>query len=100
MNNNNKNIMVEKISDININQNINENNNEYINEICCICSKSKCMNNYCRCNKNGNICNINCRCLGCENNSINIQKSIKPSNIVKEIEMKNNCKCKNSKFFN
>ena len=99
--NKNKNIMEDKISDFNINQNINENNNEdIIDQICCICSKSKCMNNYCRCHKNGNICNINCRCLGCENNSINIQKSIKPSNIVKEIEMKNNCKCKNSKCLN
>ena len=101
MNNNNKNNIIEKISNFNINQENNENNEDINDQICCICSKSKCMNNYCRCHKNGNLCNKNCRCLGCENNSINIKNSsIKPENSMKIIKMKNNCKCKSSNCFN
>ena len=46
-------------------------NNNKIDEIkeliSCICLKSKCLNNYCSCHKNGNTCNKNCRCLDCEN---------------------------------
>lgn len=101
INNNNQNNVIEKISDFNINQNSNENNEDINDQICCICSKSKCMNNYCRCHKNGNICNKNCRCLGCENTSINIKKEvISPSIQVNEIKNKNNCKCKSSNCFN
>ena len=51
--------------------------------------------------KNGNICNKNCRCLGCENTSINIKKEvISPSIPLNEIKNKNNCKCKSSNCFN
>ena len=39
-------------------------------QISCICLKSKCLNNYCTCHKNGSICNKNCRCIDCENNNI------------------------------
>ena len=72
----------------------NYNNNEINNEqISCICLKSKCLNNYCSCHKNGIWCNTNCRCANCENNS---------NNPISSNELKNNnniCKNKNSKFF-
>ena len=98
-NNNNKNNIKEKSINFDINQ---YNNNKDINDldqICCICSKSKCLNNYCSCHKNGNICNKNCRCLGCENN-INIKKSENNTNIEKEVKMKSSCKCKISNCLN
>lgn len=48
-----------------VNNNINHNIKE---QISCICLKSRCLNNYCSCHKNGNKCNKNCRCLDCKNN--------------------------------
>lgn len=65
-------------------------NNE---QISCICLKSKCLNNYCSCHKNGIICNKNCRCMNCENID---NKSF----LVNDLKNNNNiCKVKNSKFF-
>ncbi len=79
---------------LNINKNNFKNNqileqNELNNEqISCICLRSKCLNNYCSCHKNGNFCNGNCRCVGCKNND-------NSSNSLVEIN-KNKCKCQNS----
>ena len=70
---------------ISININIKDDNNEEMNEqMSCICLKSKCLNNYCRCHKNNKICNSNCRCKGCKNNNNYFN-----SNSAKKI-----CKCK------
>lgn len=78
----------------NLNDNNLKNDNDIINEISCICLKSKCLNNYCSCHKNGKICNKNCRCLECKNtyNYIN-NKSNSSSELKKN---KNICKCRNS----
>jgi hypothetical protein len=76
------------------NLNLNENNKiknkiELSDEpITCICLRSKCLNNYCSCHKNGNFCNENCRCVGCKNND-NSSNSLVERN-------KNKCKCQNS----
>ena len=55
----------------NFNVSLNLDKNKYMMEeqISCICLKSKCLNNYCSCHKSGQICNNNCRCIGCENNN-------------------------------
>ena len=54
---------------VDIKNNSSEKSNIKINEqISCICLKSKCINNYCRCHKNGPMCNENCRCIDCKNN--------------------------------
>ena len=83
-----------KVQSINIKNNSNNNIKE---QISCICLKSKCLNNYCRCHKNGNTCNKNCRCYDCRNNSIN-NKTV--SNRLKLISIDNNtCKCKSSNCF-
>ena len=59
-------------------KNLEEQNNKPINnnktdenkdQISCICLKSKCLNNYCSCHKNGSNCKKNCRCINCENNN-------------------------------
>ena len=65
-------------------------NNE---QISCICLKSKCLNDYCRCHKNGSICNINCRCIDCKNKYKYIySKDSKYSPNKKKLN--NICKCK------
>lgn len=83
-NNNNKIVKV-------INFNISKNNSNLNEQICCICLKSKCLNYYCRCRKNGNICNKNCRCSDCMNN-IKYNKTTE----LKAVSVTNGCKCKNS----
>lgn len=85
---------------INLKENISNTNlsNSNLNseQISCICLKSKCLNNYCSCHKNGNFCNKNCRCIGCKN----VYKIIdnNSSNLYCELK-KNKCKCKNSNCF-
>ena len=94
----NKNNIIEKNTNININ--IKNNNNDNFNEqISCICLKSKCLNNYCRCHKSGNICNNNCRCFGCKNNSQYIIKKENALNEIKETKIKNICNCRTSNCF-
>ena len=93
-NNNSNNI------NINLKENISNTNscNSNINseQISCICLKSKCLNNYCSCHKNGNLCNKNCRCINCKNVYNNINNN--NSNLCTELK-KNKCKCKISNCF-
>lgn len=51
----------------------------------CICLKSKCLNNYCKCHKNRIICNKKCKCCDCQN-----------SKEFSEEEIKNFCKYRSS----
>ena len=78
----NKQNSIEKLPsiNININNNLHYENNE---QVSCICLKSKCLNDYCRCHKNGSICNKNCRCKGCKNNCINSLNKKQINNICK-----------------
>lgn len=73
-----------------LNNNINNNNDLQNDQISCICLKSKCLNNYCSCHKNGIICNKNCRCVDCENND-NLSNELNNS--------KNNYKNEYTKYF-
>ena len=87
----NDNFIKEKSFKINSNiyNNKEDNNNE---QISCICLKSKCLNNYCSCHKNGIMCNKNCRCLNCDNFDNN--------NTISSNELQNNIsKYKKTKFF-
>ena len=91
--NNNDNVLCD-----NILKEFNNLNNDNINkgiideQISCICLKSHCLNNYCSCHKKGNICNKNCRCIGCKNNDNYVNHN---NNSLNEIDKKNNrCKCK------
>ena len=78
--------------------NCNGNKNELSEEpISCICLKSQCLNNYCSCHKNGNICNKNCRCIECKNNHENINNNINSN--YKNKNDKIICKCQNSDGF-
>jgi hypothetical protein len=78
--------------------NLNNNNiNGLIDEqISCICLKSQCLNNYCSCHKKGNICNKNCRCIGCKNNETYINSNSNSSNEIDKKKSKCKCKCQNS----
>ena len=91
----NKNISIEKLPNININikNNLSYENNE---QVSCICLKSKCLYDYCRCHKNGSKCNKNCRCQGCRNNFNYTNNFTKSSNKTK---INNICKCKISNCF-
>ena len=80
----NQKIQIEEEKQISIDINLGDDNNE--EQISCICLKSKCLNDYCRCHKNRKICNSNCRCTGCKNNN-----KYSNQNLTKII-----CKCKKS----
>ena len=77
----------------NIKNNSNDNIDNINEQISCICLKSKCLNDYCRCHKNGSICNLNCRCIDCKNKYKYIySKDSKYSPNKKKLN--NMCKCK------
>lgn len=79
----------------NIYNNINNNKRDEINineQNSCICLKSKCLNDYCRCHKNGSLCNKNCRCMGCKNLYKYINNNFSISSNKKKIN--HLCKCK------
>ena len=40
---------------------------ENVEVITCTCTKSNCNKKYCECYKSGKSCNVNCRCLNCQN---------------------------------
>ncbi|CAK86795.1 unnamed protein product (macronuclear) [Paramecium tetraurelia] len=46
----------------------------FINERSCNCKKSQCLKQYCDCFANGQMCSENCNCVGCFNNTLNMEQ--------------------------
>jgi hypothetical protein len=64
----------------------NKNKNKGKEIVVCTCSKSGCNKKYCECYKEGQKCNIKCRCINCLNMEEPLDKSVNDSNKVISVE--------------